>query len=86
MIAPFLNLLLAYAAYMISRIVYVWENWTVFGSSWEGLQMGELIAGSLRFDTAAICYTLGIYMLLMLLPLPLLRLPPLPSLTWSVPS
>ncbi|MBQ4377033.1 MAG: sulfatase-like hydrolase/transferase [Bacteroidales bacterium] len=65
------NLLIAYAVYMLCRIVYVWENWDIFSAGWNNLNLCEVLAGGLRFDTAAIAYTLMPYLGFMLLPLPL---------------
>lgn len=63
------NLLLAYGVYMVTRVAYVADNWELLGQGWSELRMGELLAGSLRFDSSAIFYTLGVWGLLMLLPL-----------------
>lgn len=63
------NLLLAYVVYMITRVSYVWENWSLFSAGWSELSFGSLLAGSLRFDTSAIFYTNSLYIVLMLLPL-----------------
>ncbi len=63
------NLLLAYVVYMVTRVAYVLDNWELLGAGWSELRMGELLAGSLRFDSSAIFYTLGLWALLMLLPL-----------------
>ena len=63
------NLLLAYVVYMITRVAYVWENWSLFSAGWSELSFGSLLAGSLRFDTSAIFYTNSLYIVLMLLPL-----------------
>ena len=65
------NLLISYAVYMLCRIVYVWENWDIFSAGWGNLNLCEVLAGGLRFDTAAIAYMLMPYLGLMLLPLPL---------------
>ena len=67
------NIVLAYVVYMLCRVVYVWENWAVLGRGWSDLHLNELLAGSLRFDTAAICYTHILYAVLMLLPIGLRR-------------
>ncbi|MBR1516926.1 MAG: LTA synthase family protein [Bacteroidales bacterium] len=65
------NIVLAYVVYMLCRVAYVWENWSLFAPGWEALSWSDLLRGSLRFDTAAIAYTLIPYTLLMLLPVPL---------------
>ncbi|MBQ9587543.1 MAG: sulfatase-like hydrolase/transferase [Bacteroidales bacterium] len=68
-IATLCNLALAYVVFMLCRIVYVWENWSLFAPGWDALNMGDLLRGSLRYDSSAIFYTNGLYLILMLLPL-----------------
>ena len=63
------NLCLVYVVYMLCRVGYVLENWNLFGPGFGKLSLGALLAGSLRFDTAAICYTNSLYVVLTLLPL-----------------
>lgn len=69
LLAVLVNLLLAYVVYMITRVAYVWENWSLFSAGWSELSFGSLLTGSLRFDTSAIFYTNSLYIVLMLLPL-----------------
>jgi len=64
-----LNLLLVYVAYAACRLVYLLENYAVFRNSFAGSSWGDLIAGSLVFDTSAIIYTNLLYIVLMLVPL-----------------
>ncbi len=64
------NILLVYLLYMLSRVVYVCEFWDLYADGWSSLDLGSLLAGSLRFDTSAIIYTNTLYILLVLLPLP----------------
>lgn len=64
------NILLVYLLYMLSRVVYVCEFWDLYADGWSSLDLGNLLAGSLRFDTSAIIYTNTLYILLVLLPLP----------------
>ncbi len=68
-IAVLANLVLAYFVYMLSRVAYVWENWSLFAPTWHDLDFCELLAGSLRFDSSAIFYTNALWIILMLLPL-----------------
>ncbi len=68
LVAVLLNLLLAYGVYMLSRVVYVWENWELFRVGWSELSYSELLRGSLRFDSSAIFVTNSLYLILMLLP------------------
>ena len=63
------NLLLAYLVYMLCRVAFVWENWSLFSPSWNALSLSQLLKGSLRFDTSAIIYTNLLYLVMMLLPL-----------------
>lgn len=68
LIASLCNLALSYVIYMLCRIVYVWENWSLFATGWESLSYADLFYGSLRFDSSAIFYTNTIHLALMLLP------------------
>ena len=63
------NYALAYVVYMVVRVAYVLENWSLFADGWDALNLGEVLAGSLRFDSSAICYTNALWAVLMLLPL-----------------
>ena len=67
MAATLCNLLLAYATYMLARIIYLLANYRYFS---QGLTFGhlmELLGGGLMFDTTAILVTHVPYILLMLL-------------------
>ena len=67
MAATLCNLLLAYATYMLARIIYLLANYSYFS---QGLTFGhlmELLGGGLMFDTTAILVTHVPYILLMLL-------------------
>lgn len=68
-VALLCNMVLAYVIYMLCRIAYVCENWHLFQSGWDALSTGQLLHGSLRFDSSAIFYTNSLYIILMLLPL-----------------
>ncbi|MBR1549625.1 MAG: sulfatase-like hydrolase/transferase [Bacteroidales bacterium] len=74
-VAVLLNLVLVYVLYMVTRVAFVLENWNLFSVDWDQLSMGELLAGSLRFDTSAIIYTNCLWIVLMLLPLHLKERP-----------
>jgi len=63
------NLILAYLAYAVCRVVYVCENWSAFSDGFGDLSMAKVLQGSWMFDTAGIMYTNILYALLMLLPL-----------------
>lgn len=68
-VAVLFNLVLVYVLYMVTRVAFVLENWNLFSVDWGQLSMGELLAGSLRFDSSAILYTNWLWIILMLLPL-----------------
>lgn len=63
------NMMLAYVAFMLCRIVYLAENWSAFQGFIEHNDLGLLMRGSLLFDTSALLYLNALYLLLMLLPL-----------------
>ncbi len=63
------NILLAYIISMLCRVAYVAENWQRICAGWHNLDLCEVLSGSLRFDTAALCYILSPYALAMLLPI-----------------
>lgn len=67
--ALIINLILAYFVYFITRLAYLFENYSAFS---EGLSFAHLLrmfGGGLKFDTTAIVYSNALYILLMLLPL-----------------
>ena len=68
-LSAFINLMWAYVAYLVCRLVYGIENWSVLGGNFTSGNMGEVLKGGLMFDTSAIMYTNSLYMVLMLLPL-----------------
>lgn len=68
-LAVLINLVLVYLLYMVTRVAFVLENWHTFSVGWDQLSMGELLAGSLRFDSSAILYTNWLWIILMLLPI-----------------
>ena len=63
------NMLLVYVVYSICRLVYLFENWSLLKEGFSSLDMCNVLAGSLRFDTSAIVYTNIIYIAFMLFPL-----------------
>ena len=68
LLATLCNIALAYIVFMLCRVLYVWENWSLFAPGWGALQTGDLLRGSLRFDSSAFFYTNALYLILMLLP------------------
>ena len=70
--APFVvccNLLIAYVAYWLCRLIYWAENSGSFSGFWQNNAYTDIMAGAWKFDTSAIIYTNLLYVLLMLLPL-----------------
>lgn len=67
--ALFLNLLLVYVVYALSRLAFLVTNWDTFAPGFAQLDTWRVIKGTLFFDTSAILYTNVLYALLMLLPL-----------------
>ena len=63
--AMLLNLLMAYAVYMVARIAFLMENWQFFS----GPFTLDIMQGSLVFDTTAILVTLIPWFVMMLFPL-----------------
>ena len=68
LLAVAFNILLAYIVYMLCRIIYICENWSLFSQGWNNLSLWNLLRGGLRYDGSAIAYTNVLYIILMLLP------------------
>lgn len=67
MAATLCNLLLAYATYMLARIIYLLVNYSYFSQGLTFSHLMELLGGGLMFDTTAILVAHIPYILLMLL-------------------
>ena len=67
-LAFILNMILAYAAFMICRLIFLFENWETYAPHIGNAGLGEMLHGSLVFDTSAILYANALYALLMLAP------------------
>ncbi len=67
--AAVMNVLLAYLVFMLARMAFLAENWSAYSTyiSWSGI--GQLLKGSLVFDTSALLYINALYLLLELFPL-----------------
>ena len=63
------NILLAYIAYALCRVIFILENYQLYKEGWEQLSIGNIFKGGLLFDTSAILYTNALYALIMLAPL-----------------
>lgn len=62
------NLLLAYLIYQISRLAFLFENFSYFSENLSFSHLLEMFKGGLLFDTSAILYTNVIWVILTLLP------------------
>lgn len=67
--AVVLNVALAYAVWMITRVVFFLVNWGAFAPHLTLPGALTMLHGALVFDTAAILYVNALYIVLMLLPL-----------------
>ena len=63
------NLAIAYLAYMVCRLAFVAENWSMFGENLSSSAVPDIFRGSLLFDTSAILYTNSLYVIMLLFPL-----------------
>lgn len=63
------NLAIAYLAYMVCRLTFVAENWSMFGENLSSSAVPDIFRGSLLFDTSAILYTNSLYAIMLLIPL-----------------
>ena len=67
--ATLCNLLIAYGAYFLARIIYFCENYSFFSQGLSFSCIMEMMRGALVFDTSAILVTNIPYFVLMLFPL-----------------
>ncbi len=63
-----LNLLLVYICYEVCRLAFLAENWALLSANLSWHSFLTMSRGGLLFDTAAICFTNSLYLLLALLP------------------
>ena len=61
------NLFLAYIAYFVCRVAFLWENWAMFADNRPNWL--QVLKGGFIFDSSAIFYTNLLYALLVLIPL-----------------
>lgn len=73
--AAALNMLLAYLVWMLSRVAFFAENWSTFAPYMSWPLFKSMLHGALVFDTSALLYVNGLYLVLMLLPLHLKERP-----------
>lgn len=62
------NMMMAYVAYTLCRIIFILEHFGRFKEGWEALSLADVFKGGLLFDTSAILYTNALYALMMLIP------------------
>ena len=62
------NMLLAYVLWMLTRVVFFLENYATFAPYMSADLAWNVVKGGLVFDTSALLYINGLYLLLMLLP------------------
>lgn len=62
-------MMLVYAVWMLTRIVFFVENWNVFAPDFSWTSLPTLLMGSLVFDTSAILYVNSLFLALLLFPL-----------------
>ena len=63
------NIALTYIILMLCRVIFLAVNSDLYAESLATNNIGELLRGSLLFDTAAVCYLNIPYILALLLPL-----------------
>ncbi len=63
------NLILAYVAYFICRIVFLLENYSSFSDGLTASHLFEMLKGGFLFDSSAIMYTNALWIVMVLLPL-----------------
>lgn len=61
------NLFLAYIAYFVCRVAFLWENWAMFADNRPDWL--QVLKGGFIFDSSAIFYTNLLYALMVLIPL-----------------
>ena len=69
-VATVANLLLALVSYFVARVVYLLENYNIFGHNLSADAMLGVFKGGMMFDLSAIMYTCALYVVLMLVPIP----------------
>ena len=63
------NMAMAYAVFMLTRIVFFLVNWSTFAPHMSWSLAGHMLQGALVFDTSALLYINALYLVLMLFPL-----------------
>ncbi|MBQ9584977.1 MAG: sulfatase-like hydrolase/transferase [Muribaculaceae bacterium] len=68
-VAVVCNLAIAYVVYLIARIAYLLENYSIFTQGMDSAAIVNAFKGGFMFDSSAIMYTMSLYIVMMLLPL-----------------
>ncbi len=63
------NMVLAYAVYMLARVAFLLDNWSLFAETMTAGHFLHLCRGGLVFDTSALLVTNSLWLVLMLFPL-----------------
>lgn len=63
------NLALAYIVFMLARIIFFFVNYSYFAPYMDSSLAWDMLQGAIRFDTTALLYINGLYILLALFPL-----------------
>lgn len=63
------NLLLAFALFMLTRIIFFADNWELYSGHITLEMLWPMFCGSLRFDASALAYLCSLYVVLTLFPL-----------------
>lgn len=62
------NMVWAYVAYGLCRVLYLFENWSIFSANLTWNSAWDMLKGAWMFDTSALLYTNSLYALMMLIP------------------
>ena len=63
------NLALAYIVFMLARLIFFFVNYSYFAPYMDSSLAWDMLQGAIRFDTTALLYINGLYILLALFPL-----------------
>ena len=63
------NILLAYVCFMLCRLAFLWYNWDDVRVGLDSSMTGQLLKGSLLYDTSGLMYLCIPYIAMMMFPL-----------------
>lgn len=66
-VALIVNLFWIYVMYLLCRLIFIWENWNTFGATFGWDNAPTLFRGGFLFDTAGICYTNILFVVLFII-------------------